>query len=101
VDSPALLKDFFNTIQTLNADGKLLAYHDRSDGGLVAALAEMAFAARVGLDIDLSALAATARQLAAVLFNEELGAVIQVRKTDVAHVQAAFAKRHWPMRCIS
>lgn len=91
VDSPALLKDFFNTIQTLNADGKLLAYHDRSDGGLVAALAEMAFAARVGLDIDLSVLANNKQQLAAVLFNEELGAVIQVAKTDVAHVRAAFA----------
>ena len=91
VDSPALLKDFFNTIQTLNADGKLLAYHDRSDGGLVAALAEMAFAARVGLNIDLSCLANSSEQLAAVLFNEELGAVIQVAKTDVAHVQAAFA----------
>jgi phosphoribosylformylglycinamidine synthase len=91
VDSPALLKDFFNTIQTLNADGKLLAYHDRSDGGLVAALAEMAFAARVGLDIDLSALANNKKQLAAVLFNEELGAVIQVAKADIADVQAAFA----------
>jgi phosphoribosylformylglycinamidine synthase len=91
VDSPALLKDFFNTIQTLNADGKLLAYHDRSDGGLVAALAEMAFAARVGLDIDLSALANNSQQLAAVLFNEELGAVIQVAKADIEDVQAAFA----------
>jgi phosphoribosylformylglycinamidine synthase len=91
VDSPALLKDFFNTIQTLNADGKLLAYHDRSDGGLVTSLAEMAFAARVGLDIDLSALASNSQQLAAVLFNEELGAVIQVAKTDVEAVQAAFA----------
>ena len=91
VDSPQLLKDFFNSIQTLNADGKLLAYHDRSDGGLVAALAEMAFAARVGLDIDLSALANSKQKLAAVLFNEELGAVIQVAKADVADVQAAFA----------
>jgi phosphoribosylformylglycinamidine synthase len=60
-----------------------LAYHDRSDGGLVAALAEMAFAARVGLDIDLSALADSTQHLAAVLFNEELGAVIQVAKADV------------------
>jgi phosphoribosylformylglycinamidine synthase len=91
VDSPALLKDFFNTIQTLNAEGKLLAYHDRSDGGLVAALAEMAFAARVGFDIDLSALAPNSQQLAAVLFNEELGAVIQVAQADVEAVHAAFA----------
>ncbi|MDO9178455.1 MAG: phosphoribosylformylglycinamidine synthase [Agitococcus sp.] len=91
LDSPQLLKDFFNTIQQLNTDGKLLAYHDRSDGGLVATLAEMAFAGRVGLDIDVSALAASQQDLAAVLFNEELGAVIQVRASDLASVQAAFA----------
>jgi phosphoribosylformylglycinamidine synthase len=91
LDSPQLLKDFFNTIQQLNTDGKLLAYHDRSDGGLVAALAEMAFAGRVGLDIDVSALAASQQDLAAVLFNEELGAVIQARTSDLASVQAAFA----------
>ncbi len=91
LDSPQLLKDFFNVIQQLNTDSKLLAYHDRSDGGLIAALAEMAFAGRVGLDIDLSALAATKQDLAAVLFNEELGAVIQVRAGDLAAVQAAFA----------
>jgi len=91
LDSPQLLKDFFNTIQQLNTDGKLLAYHDRSDGGLVATLAEMAFAGRVGLDIDVSALAASQQDLAAVLFNEELGAVIQVRVSDLASVQAAFA----------
>ena len=89
LDSPNLLIDFFNGIQALN--GKLLAYHDRSDGGLVATLAEMAFAARVGLELDLSALANSKQQLAAVLFNEELGAVIQVAKADVDAVTAAFA----------
>jgi phosphoribosylformylglycinamidine synthase len=57
VDSPAIIKRLLQHHSKLNADGKLLAYHDRSDGGLVAALAEMAFAGRVGLDIDLSALA--------------------------------------------
>ena len=107
LDSPQLLKDFFNTIQQLNTDGKLLAYHDRSDGGLVATLAEMAFAGRVGLDIDLSVFPEyvlnmfiegeeeennTTAHLAGVLFNEELGAVIQVAKADVAAVRAAFAK---------
>jgi phosphoribosylformylglycinamidine synthase len=108
LDDPQLLKDFFNTIQNLNAQGKLLAYHDRSDGGLVATLAEMAFAARVGLDIDLSVFPQyvlnlfiegeeTAQEdtikahLLRVLFNEELGAVIQVAKADIDTVTAAFA----------
>lgn len=103
LDSPALLKDFFNTIQSLNGQGKLLAYHDRSDGGLLATLAEMAFAARVGLDIDLSVFPqyvlnlfiegeedTTKEHLLDVLFNEELGAVIQVAKADVEAVLAAF-----------
>ncbi len=51
--TPALLKAFFNAVQQLNRDGKLLAYHDRSDGGLFVTLAEMAFAGRTGLQIDL------------------------------------------------
>ncbi|MGK9872222.1 AIR synthase-related protein, partial [Salmonella enterica subsp. enterica] len=44
VDDAADLRNFFNAIQRLNREGKLLAYHDRSDGGLMATLAEMAFA---------------------------------------------------------
>ncbi len=91
LDSAELLKDFFAVIQFLNADGKLLAYHDRSDGGLLAALAEMSFASRQGLDIDLTALAKTAADVPGALFNEELGAVIQVRTADVAAVKEAFA----------
>jgi len=91
LDNPELLKDFFAVIQFLNADGKLLAYHDRSDGGLLAALAEMSFASRQGLDIDLTALAKTAADVPGALFNEELGAVIQVRTADVAAVKEAFA----------
>ena len=86
VDSAADLKAFFAAIQQLNNERKLLAYHDRSDGGLFATLCEMAFAARCGLNINLDALIANDRSAAApkekalrVLFNEELGAVIQVR----------------------
>jgi phosphoribosylformylglycinamidine synthase len=74
---PATLLAFFNAIQQLNREGKLLAYHDRSDGGLFVTLAEMAFAGHVGLEIDLPG----ASPLAA-LFSEELGAVIQVRTDD-------------------
>ncbi|MDD4959373.1 MAG: phosphoribosylformylglycinamidine synthase [Gallionella sp.] len=81
VDEAAVLKAFFDWIQALNADGKLLAYHDRSDGGALVSLCEMAFATHTGLNIDLPAGDALAQ-----LFNEELGATIQVRNTDLAAV---------------
>ncbi|MFY9261165.1 MAG: phosphoribosylformylglycinamidine synthase [Gallionella sp.] len=81
VDEAAVLKAFFDWIQALNADGKLLAYHDRSDGGALVSLCEMAFATHTGLNITLPAGDALAQ-----LFNEELGAVIQVRNTDLAAV---------------
>jgi phosphoribosylformylglycinamidine synthase len=71
VDSPKALSELFALIQALNAEGKLLAYHDRSDGGLFVALLEMAFASCCGLSIKPSDLGA--------LFSEELGVVIQVR----------------------
>ena len=95
------LKAFYDVMQKLVAEDKLLAYHDRSDGGLFATLAEMAFAARVGLDVDVSGF----MQLNALitkwpdeeamircLFNEELGAVLQVRKEDEAEIRALFEK---------
>ncbi len=85
LDSPELFKQFFNTIQKLNQNDLLLAYHDRSDGGLFAVLSEMAFAARCGLDIELNGLG----ELIPALFNEELGAVIQVRKSDEEAVLAS------------
>jgi phosphoribosylformylglycinamidine synthase len=81
LDSPSLFKQFFATIQELNREGMLLAYHDRSDGGLLVTLAEMAFAAHIGLDIELAE-----EHIAAALFNEELGAVIQVRHQDTDEV---------------
>ena len=90
VDDPKRLRAFFDVTQALLADGKLLAYHDRSDGGLVVALAEMMFATHVGVHVDLSALARR-NGLIGALFNEELGAVIQVRADDVPKVCEAFA----------
>jgi phosphoribosylformylglycinamidine synthase len=107
VDSPEDLKGFFNAIQQLNKEGKLLAYHDRSDGGLYATLVEMAFAGRAGLSVNLDMLTLGeegaidhgdaknwAGQVAerrneltlAALFNEELGAVIQVRADEKSAV---------------
>ena len=88
LDDPAALKAFFAAIQQLNNKGLVLAYHDRSDGGLFVTLIEMAFASGCGLDIDLAGLACATP---ALLFSEELGAVIQVRKPDAAAVRAAFA----------
>ncbi|WP_026352924.1 phosphoribosylformylglycinamidine synthase [Solimonas variicoloris] len=86
LDDAQRLRAAFEQIQQLNADGKLLAYHDRSDGGLLATLAEMAFAGHCGLEVALDQLGDDA---VAALFNEELGFVVQVRQTDVVSVIAA------------
>ena len=75
VDDPRVLKLFFAIIQALNELGFVLAYHDRSDGGLFATVCEMAFAGRTGVTIDLSDLG---RDPVAALFSEELGAVLQI-----------------------
>jgi phosphoribosylformylglycinamidine synthase len=75
VDDARVLKLFFAVIQALNELGFLLAYHDRSDGGLFATICEMAFAGRTGVRIELDDLG---RDPLAVLFSEELGAVLQV-----------------------
>ncbi|WFD32081.1 phosphoribosylformylglycinamidine synthase [Malassezia sp. CBS 17886] len=63
------------------------AYHDRSDGGLVSTVLEMAFAGRVGVTLDVSALHAPDTTPVPALFNEELGAVVQVREADVSAVE--------------
>jgi len=111
LDEPEALARFFESIQLLAGDGRLLAYHDRSDGGLFACLCEMAFAGHTGITIDVVALASTVsnanvgdvvdrtadaaggsaqgndlRRVLAALFSEELGAVIQIRTRDRAPV---------------
>jgi phosphoribosylformylglycinamidine synthase len=108
LDDPAMLRAFFAAIQKLNVGGKILAYHDRSDGGLFATLAEMAFAGHAGITVYLDNLAMDARildvdgherqrdalagdlegRVMATLFNEELGAVLQVRRGDRDAVMA-------------
>jgi phosphoribosylformylglycinamidine synthase len=87
LDNPALLKGFFNAIQTLNKQNKLLAYHDRSDGGVLATIAEMHFASRLGVSVDIAKLGS---DVLAALFNEELGAVIQVKSQDADDVIGLF-----------
>ena len=89
LDDPQLLRQFFQTLQELNDQGLLLAYHDRSDGGLFATLSEMAFAGHTGLDINIGNF--TNGKPIDALFNEELGAVIQVRHDDVAAVMLKLA----------
>ncbi|BCQ59589.1 hypothetical protein PBOI14_13390 [Pseudomonas sp. Boi14] len=91
VDDAEDLKAFFAVIQGLNADGHLLAYHDRSDGGLLVSAVEMAFAGHCGLNLSLDAVAENTAEIAAILFNEELGAVIQVRQDATPDVLAQFS----------
>jgi phosphoribosylformylglycinamidine synthase len=87
--SPALLKTFFNEVQALNRAGKLLAYHDRSDGGVFVTMAEMAFAGRCGLEIVFAKgwHNSSEKDDIEVLFSEELGAVLQVKTEDALWVQ--------------
>ncbi|MGY8794202.1 MAG: AIR synthase-related protein, partial [Woeseiales bacterium] len=75
LDEPAKLVNFFSAIQLLSNQGLLLAYHDRSDGGLLTTIAEMMFAGHLGASLQL---AGSELDLLAQLFNEELGAVVQV-----------------------
>ncbi|WP_394201122.1 phosphoribosylformylglycinamidine synthase [Shewanella waksmanii] len=89
LDNAAQLRGFFEVMQPLVAKGEVIAYHDRSDGGLLTTLVEMAFAGNVGLDIDLGSLSGTAVEQ---LFNEELGGVVQVASDNVAAITAAFAQ---------
>jgi len=112
LDDPAALKAFFAAVQSLNRDGLVLAYHDRSDGGLFAAICEMAFAGRCGVTINLDLLGydplahdvdgnerrpelmrgRDLERVLAGLFSEELGAVVQVRADDRPQVTARLAE---------
>jgi phosphoribosylformylglycinamidine synthase len=95
-DTPeaAVLQSFFREIQALNRGGKLLAYHDRSDGGLFVTLVEMAFAGQCGLQIvfDKHWRAESQEDCLRLLFNEELGAVVQVHSEDASWIQEALTK---------
>ncbi|MEK6244849.1 MAG: phosphoribosylformylglycinamidine synthase subunit PurQ, partial [Pseudomonadota bacterium] len=107
LDSASQLKFFFSAIQNLNAQNLILAYHDRSDGGLFAAVCEMAFAGHCGVTVNLDGLVfdrwtddvdgfkrANEEQLAGrireralhAMFAEELGAVLQIRTADRSRV---------------
>ena len=87
LENPNALKAFFNAIQDLRAEGLILAYHDRADGGLLATLAEMSFAGHTGLTVCVGQFS---EQLLPALFNEELGAVLQVKHCDTDTVLEVF-----------
>ena len=84
LDDAKQLTGFFAAIQEMISRGMLLAYHDRSDGGLFATVAEMIFASRIGASLSLSG---SRVDLIRQLFNEELGAVVQVEKNKLTQVQ--------------
>ena len=89
LDDPGLFVSFFTAVQELVSEGLLMAYHDRSDGGLFVALAEMAFGGRRGIDVDLEGFG---DDPLAALFAEELGAVVQVAAENVARVYGILEK---------
>lgn len=86
LDDAQAFRAFFSVIQDLNQEGKLVAYHDRSDGGLFTTAAEMTFAGHTGATLSLDALG---DDPVAALFSEELGAVLQVRHQDTEEVLSA------------
>lgn len=90
VDNAADLSKFLKVIRELASKGVILAYHDRSDGGLAATLCEMMFASRMGVELVADGLIANGRNLNEALFNEELGAVIQVSRGRAHEVKSAF-----------
>ncbi|ENM5933215.1 phosphoribosylformylglycinamidine synthase [Vibrio mimicus] len=88
VDNAVQLKGFFDALQTLVRNDKLVAYHDKGDGGLLVTLAEMAFAGHCGIKANIETLGDDAL---AALFNEELGAVVQVKNDELNSVLATLA----------
>ncbi|KAG0319979.1 hypothetical protein BGZ97_001032 [Linnemannia gamsii] len=98
VESAEVLKSFFKAIQAVrDHDDLVLAYHDRSDGGLFATVTEMCFAGHVGAKVDLSSITEDA---VAGLFNEELGAVVQVRTAQLDQFKAVFAEHGFPVESL-
>ncbi|MDE3208439.1 MAG: phosphoribosylformylglycinamidine synthase, partial [Pseudomonadota bacterium] len=83
IEDPKRVISYFNAIQAMNRQNLLLAYHDRSDGGMIVTLCEMMFASHLGVTVDLSS-----NEVLGALFSEEAGAVIQVRSKDVELIEA-------------
>ncbi|ORY57276.1 CobB/CobQ-like glutamine amidotransferase domain-containing protein [Pseudomassariella vexata] len=93
VRSVSLITDYFDALSQLHESGIVLAYHDRSDGGLITTLAEMMFAGRCGVDVMLDGISKSSNlaDMTEALFNEELGAVFQVRASDEVNFKRCFS----------
>lgn len=93
VRDPDLIIDYFDAITQLHDSGIVLAYHDISDGGLITTIAEMMFAGRCGAEIMMDGVAKSSSvpHMLEALFNEELGAIFQVRKSDETNFMRCFA----------
>ena len=96
LEAPGPLQAAFSALRSLRAEDRVLAYHDRSDGGVVATLLEMAFAGRTGLDINVPADA----RADAFLFNEEPGFVVQVGQADLETAKSIFTEHGVPANCL-
>ncbi|KAJ3078792.1 hypothetical protein HK102_004239 [Quaeritorhiza haematococci] len=114
VESTEAFKAFWGAMAKLREEegegkrGKVLAYHDRSDGGLLVTLLEMCFAGHTGVEVDISGLAPAAsgsdgdaegkkaEDVLRILCNEELGAVLEVASKDVSHVLNTFTQTGFP-----
>jgi len=99
VDDAETLASFFSVMQEPEVRSRILAYHDRSDGGLFAAVCEMMFAGRAGATLQLDAWP-QACPPARSLFNEELGGLLQVKRVDADAVRDAFESAGVPCRAI-
>ena len=101
VNVASTLKAFFVGCQHVRKSHPdlVLAYHDRSDGGLFTTLVEMCFAGRVGAEISLDALHSSQDPIS-TLFNEELGVVMQVRQAQLSHLMSAFVDVGFPSTSI-
>ncbi|KAJ3126054.1 hypothetical protein HK098_007931 [Nowakowskiella sp. JEL0407] len=83
-----------------NEDSLVLAYHDRSDGGLFTTVLEMSFAGRVGCEVDISELVSSGGDVVSAIFNEELGVVLQVKTVDIATIETEFKDAGFPLNHI-
>jgi phosphoribosylformylglycinamidine synthase len=88
-----LMTDYYDALDQLHKSGVVLSYHDRSDGGLLTTIAEMMFAGRCGVDMMMDGISKSGNNLDMLeaLFNEELGAVFQVRASDEMNFKRCFA----------
>jgi phosphoribosylformylglycinamidine synthase len=100
VEDPAAIKALFSAFKQLRSEhlDLVMAYHDRSDGGLFTTIAEMCFAGRVGAEISLGSTYGVSP--IAALFNEELGAVLQVRQSHLEDLAAVLVGHRFPSSSI-